>query len=410
MIRILTICMVIYSQPAYSTTIVVGKNSEIKSISQAVHLAASGDTILIKKGIYHINNIILTKPVTIIGEGFPVLHGSDKFELLTVRGKNIHISGIEFSHSGYSGMTDMAGITLLDASYISIENNRFTQTYFGIHAANSHHFTIRNNELKGVTKSEQTSGNGIHLWKCSYALIENNNSSGHRDGIYFEFVTNSRIQRNMSHNNIRYGLHFMFSNDNVYSGNTFMKNGAGVAVMFSKNVTMDHNIFANNWGSSAYGILLKEINDSKITSNTFYRNTVGILMEGANRITVENNTFRENGWASKVQASCSDNSFSHNNFLSNTFDISTNGSLVLNDFSENYWDKYEGYDLNRDGVGDIPYRPVSMYSMLIEQNANSLLLLRSFLVTLLDKAEKAIPSLTPENLKDNKPFMKKLNI
>jgi nitrous oxidase accessory protein len=202
----------------------------------------------------------------------------------------------------------------------------------------------------------------------------------------------------------------MFSNDNIYSDNTFRHNGAGVAVMFSKNVTMIHNNFENNWGAAAYGILLKEINDSKITNNTFYRNTVGILMEGANRISVEYNTFRENGWASKVQASCSDNRFSHNNFLSNTFDISTNGSLVLNDFSENYWDKYEGYDLNRDGIGDIPYRPVSMYSMLIEQNANSLLLLRSFLVTLLDKAEKAIPSLTPENLKDNKPFMKKLNL
>ena len=410
MMRVLTICLIIYSQTIYATIIVVDQNTLANSISQAVQSANSGDTILIKKGIYYINNVVLTKSVTIIGQDLPVLHGSDKFELLTIRGKNISISGIEFSHSGYSGMTDMAGITIVDASYITVENNRFTQTYFGIHAANSHHFTIRKNELKGVTKSEQTSGNGIHLWKCSYALVENNNSSGHRDGIYFEFVTNSRIQRNLSHNNIRYGLHFMFSNDNIYSDNTFRHNGAGVAVMFSKNVTMIHNNFENNWGAAAYGILLKEINDSKITNNTFYRNTVGILMEGANRISVEYNTFRENGWASKVQASCSDNRFSHNNFLSNTFDISTNGSLVLNDFSENYWDKYEGYDLNRDGTGDIPYRPVSMYSMLIEQNANSLLLLRSFLVTLLDKAEKAIPSLTPENLKDNKPFMKKLNL
>lgn len=96
--------------------------------------------------------------------------------------------------------------------------------------------------------------------------------------------------------------------------------------------------------------------------------------------------------------------------MSNTFDIATNGSLVLNTFSNNYWDKYEGYDLNKDGIGDIPYHPVSMYSMLVEQNPNNLFLLRSFIVSLLDKIEKAIPTLTPEELKDNKPLMRRVKL
>jgi nitrous oxidase accessory protein len=86
--------------------------------------------------------------------------------------------------------------------------------------------------------------------------------------------------------------------------------------------------------------------------------------------------------------------------------VSTNGTLVLNKFYNNYWDKYEGYDMNKDGIGDVPYHPVSMYSMIIEENPNSLLLLRSFMVKLLDKAEKAIPTLTPENLIDDKPMIK----
>jgi nitrous oxidase accessory protein len=79
---------------------------------------------------------------------------------------------------------------------------------------------------------------------------------------------------------------------------------------------------------------------------------------------------------------------------------------VLNSFSDNYWDKYEGYDLNKDGIGDIPYHPVSMYSMLVEQNPNNLFLLRSFIVGLLDKVEKAIPSLTPEEFRDDRPLMR----
>jgi nitrous oxidase accessory protein len=401
------ICLLLFA-PAFGGVIPVGANEAVTTIRRAVQLARNGDTVLIRKGLYYVNNIILSKPLTILGENFPVLHGAEKYEIFTITGTGINVKGIHFTHSGYSSTNDYAAITMIDATNVVIENNILTHTFFGIHVANSHHFTIKGNRLVGVTKTEQTSGNGIHLWKCSDAIIENNNSSGHRDGIYFEFVTNSLIRANLSHNNIRYGLHFMFSNDDVYSNNVFKENGAGVAVMFSKRVTMNKNTFENNWGPSAYGILLKEISDSKIIENKFYQNTVAIYMEGANRIEVSRNSFKENGWASKVQASCSDNNFRQNNFLSNTFDIATNGSLVLNNFSDNYWDKYEGYDINRDGIGDVPYHPVSMYSMLIEQNANSLMLLRSFMVTLLDKAEKAIPSMTPETLRDNKPRMRQI--
>lgn len=110
----------------------------------------------------------------------------------------------------------------------------------------------------------------------------------------------------------------------------------------------------------------------------------------------------------KVQASCNENKIQHNNFSGNSFDIATNGSLVLNSFDQNYWDKYDGYDRTRDGYGDIPYRPVSMYSMIVEQNPYTLILLRSILISFLDKAEKAIPSLTPELLIDNKPLIKPL--
>jgi len=232
---------------------------------------------------------------------------------------------------------------------------------------------------------------------------------GHRDGIYFEFVSNSVIEKNYSTKNIRYGLHFMFSNSDSYVGNTFKDNGAGVAVMYSKDVLMLENFFDHNWGPNAYGLLLKEISDARIFSNKFDKNTVGILMESTNRIDVTNNTFRDNGWAMRIQASCNENTVGYNDFYSNTFDVATNGSLSLNKFYSNYWDKYEGYDINKDGVGDVPYHPTSMYSMVIEQNPNALILLRSFMVNLLDKAEKAIPSLTPENLVDDKPLMKRIH-
>lgn len=407
---IIIIPTIVLSSALAARTIIVGKNQPVTSIRKAVELVKNQDTIFVQAGVYKEGNIIITKSIVLIGENFPILDGETKFEILTVSGSDVSIEGFQFQNCGKSAMNDFASIKVIDSKNIFIENNRVINSYFGIHFSNSSFVTIRNNTVSGSPTSEQNTGNGIHLWKCNNALIDNNHISGHRDGIYFEFVTGSTIQNNLSEKNIRYGLHFMFSNSDNYLKNTFRNNGAGVAVMYSHKVKMEGNKFEINWGPSSYGVLLKDITDSYIQNNTFYKNSVGIHMEGSSRIDASKNIFKENGWAIKVQASCDDNNFFQNNFFGNSFDVATNGSLVLNKFYNNYWDKYEGYDRNRDGIGDVPYHPVSMYSMIVEQNPNSLILLRSFMVSLLDKAEKAIPSLASENLVDDKPMIKSIKL
>lgn len=408
--RWLTIVFLLYVPALFGATIPVGKDQVVTSLRKALELARSGDTVLLHKGVYKEGNIVINKPVRLIGVGGPVLDGEGKYEILTVSGQNILIKGLHFANAGYSSMYDYAALKVINAENVIIENNTIIHAFFAIHISNTTRGIVRNNLVKSIAASEQNSGNGIHLWKCNNMIIEENHVEGHRDGIYFEFVTHSIIQNNFSTRNVRYGLHFMFSNNDAYVNNTFKDNGAGVAVMFSNRVLMHSNHFEHNWGPSSYGILLKEISDSRIIHNTFTQNTAAIHMEGTNRIDVTRNTFSGNGWALRVQASCVDNTIHHNNFQGNTFDVATNGETTLNWFYENYWDKYEGYDLARNGVGDVPYHPISMYSMVVEQNPHSLLLLRSFMVTLLDKAEKAIPSLTPVHLVDNQPLMKPLRL
>jgi len=403
---LITILSLLIWGNTFANTIIVGKNKPINTLRKGIKAAKVGDTVLLNRGIYKEGNIIIDKAIYIIGIDAPVLDGENKNEILTLTGKNIVIKGIHFANAGYSSMNDYAALKIIDATNILVENNSIQNASFAIHVANSTRSIIRNNIIRGTNKSEHSSGNGIHLWKCNHMMIENNSIQGHRDGIYFEFVTESIIQNNISELNIRYGLHFMFSHSDTYLNNTFRNNGAGVAVMYSKNVRMENNLFDKNWGPSAYGILLKDISDSHIKNNRFIQNTVGVHMEGSSRIEVGGNVFKENGWALKVQASCDDNTFHHNNFYGNSFDVATNGTMTLNRFSNNYWDKYDGYDMNKDGIGDVPYHPVSMYAMIVEQNPTTLVLMRSFMVSLLDKAEKAIPSLTPENLVDSKPMLK----
>jgi len=383
----------------------VGSGHPFISLKEAFAAAVDGDTVIVHGGIYKEGNIILDKSIVCIGIDWPVLDGQLKYEVLSIKASHVLVTGFLIQHSGYASLDDPGGIKVYDSKDVRIIGNRLKDNFFGVYLQYSSHCIIRDNVIMASGTEEQRIGNGIHCWKSDSLQIIANTISGHRDGIYFEFVKGSLIWRNISTDNIRYGLHFMFSNDDAYITNVFSRNGAGVAVMFTKNVKMFNNTFEDNWGDAAHGLLLKEISDSYIFNNRFTRNTSGIYMEGTNRIRVEKNVFKDNGWGMKIQASCMDNEILQNNFLRNTFDISTNGSLVLNTFNGNYWDKYEGYDLDKNNIGDVPYRPLSLFSVIVELNPPTMLLYRSFIVTLLDRSEKIIPTLTPDNFIDDFPLM-----
>ncbi|MBD0377786.1 MAG: right-handed parallel beta-helix repeat-containing protein, partial [Flavisolibacter sp.] len=305
--KLLTILFLFAVSHSFAGTIEVGKNKLITTLHEGIEAAREGDTVLLHSGVYKEGNIVIAKSIYLIGINDPVLDGENKNEILTVSGQRIVIKGIHFRNAGYSSLNDFAALKIIDAVYVIVENNTITNSYFAIHISNTTYSIVRNNSITGTYKEEIASGNGIHLWKCDNMVIEDNQIEGHRDGIYFEFVTNSFIQNNLSSRNVRYGLHFMFSNNDAYLGNTFKDNGAGVAVMYSQKVLMIKNHFENNWGPSAYGLLLKEISDSRIFHNTYLQNTVAITMEGTNRINVQQNSFTGNGWAMKVAASCNDN-------------------------------------------------------------------------------------------------------
>lgn len=393
-----------------SKTVLVSKTSKYHSIKSALAVSNDSDTIIVSSGIYFEQNIIVDKAIVLIGEGFPVIDGEGKYEIVSIKSSNVIFSGFKLQHGGSGTLEDLSGIKVYDSKNVIISGNILEDTFFGIYIQFGKNCVIKNNQITAYGTEEQQIGNGIHCWKSDSIQIIGNTVKGHRDGIYFEFVTNSVIWRNISKKNIRYGLHFMFSHNDAYISNVFSENGAGVAVMFTNGVKMIGNVFSNNWGDAAYGLLLKEISGSFINGNIFDKNTSGIYMEGVSRTQVIKNTFSGNGFAIKIQASCMDVKINFNNFLGNTFDIGTNGSLVLNSFDYNYWDNYGGYDINKDKIGDLPYRPISMYSMIIEKNPPAMVLFRSIMVSLLDKTEKIVPSLTPENLKDNFPLMRAFNI
>ncbi len=183
--------------------------------------------------------------------------GSLRKPFLRITADHVSLSGLEIINVGQSYTKDFAAIVVSESDDFVIENNIFKQVFFGILIEKSKEGIIQNNKVSSDAVSQSNSGNGIHLWHCSKMTIANNELSGLRDGIYFEFVKNSNVFGNKSFGNLRYGLHFMFSNENAYYNNIFKDNGAGVAIMFSKFVKMHDNRFEHNWGTASYGLLAK---------------------------------------------------------------------------------------------------------------------------------------------------------
>lgn len=392
-----------------SAQINVCPDCTFSTIQDGINAALPYDTILIEKGVYFEFNILIGKPLTLKGEDGVIIDGDKQGTILKVQTDDIHISDLTIKRVGISHTDEFAAVHISESKNFTLDNIRVEDAFFGFLIEGSSEGVITNNQLSGESDLEFYSGNGVHAWKSKELTITGNVIRNLRDGIYLEFVDGSVVTDNLSENNIRYGLHFMFSDNNAYSRNIFKNNGAGVAVMFSKQIEMRENYFLNNWGTASFGLLLKEINDAEITDNIFSENTIAISVEGSSRINYLNNILSGNGWGVKMSGGCYANRFSENSFSNNSFDLSFNSRLNDNAFTGNYWSTYSGYDLDKDGIGDVPHRPVKLFSYVVNRTPETMILLRSLFVDLINFSESVTPVFTPVELKDELPLMKNPN-
>ncbi|MEX2379198.1 MAG: NosD domain-containing protein, partial [Vicingaceae bacterium] len=208
--------------------------------------AAAFDTLWLK-GDFEESLLKVEKPLYLFGVEEANISAANGEEILIIASDQVQVKNLTFKNVEASFLKDRAAIRILEVKDILIDSNRFLNTFFGVYVQNSTDCIISHNLFQGEAKDEVHAGNAIHIWKAKRIEVVQNKAYGHRDGIYFEFVDESYIQGNVSINNMRYGLHFMFSNYDIYEDNHFENNGSGVAVMFSKHIKMINNTFKKNW-------------------------------------------------------------------------------------------------------------------------------------------------------------------
>jgi nitrous oxidase accessory protein len=211
-------------------------------------------------------------------------------------------------------------------------------------------------------------GNGIHQWNCERNLIRGNEISDTRDGIYFSFTNNSRVENKLIRH-ARYGLHYMYSDGNTFENNTFTENAAGAAIMFSKNMVVRGNRFVSNRGYRAYGLIFQSSDNSRLEQNDISENAVGLSFNQCNQNEVAGNRVTRNYIGLRFGSNSDGNRFTENIFTGNLHPIETgasdvSGSLWAVHGVGNLWDTEHELDLDRDGIVDLPHRELDLFGIL----------------------------------------------
>ncbi|HQZ83833.1 MAG TPA: nitrous oxide reductase family maturation protein NosD, partial [Pyrinomonadaceae bacterium] len=335
----------------------VGAEEQFKMITAAIKAANAGDTIRVESGIYN-ENLLLDKSITIEGVGNPTIKGTGSGSVIEIIADNCTVARMKVEKSGGNLVGEDAGV-LLRSNGNAIEDLELRDVLFGIYLFNSSDNKVNRNQVFGRTELESGSrGGGIHVWNSRNNLFEDNVVTEARDGMYIQTSSNNIFRRNRVFD-VRYGLHFMNSDDNLFEDNVFYDNIAGAAIMYSKNIVLKRNTFVHNRGFSSFGILFQDCRECTIEENLVLDNAVGLFLEASLNSVFRRNTIAENDVAMEIFASSENNRFEQNNFINNMSPLTligkTSSTKWASDAGGNYWDDYDGYDLDTDGIGDVAH-------------------------------------------------------
>ncbi len=377
-----------------------GEGYPYKNLKDALYASASGDSILLYPGNYK-GNFLINKSLVIIGKENPIISGNNKGTVITIEAPDVTIEGITIQNSGKLLEREDAGI-LVKADKVLIQNNIIRSVLFGVYFRQANKGKLRNNLIEGKKELDiPRRGDLFRAWYCNDLLIQNNNLKYGRDFIIW--FSHRIVIRGNKVSGARYGLHFMYSGDCRIQNNQVTYSSVGMYLMYSKNLEVEKNLLAYNRGASGFGIGLKDLDNVLLKENVIADNRVGVFIDNSPRnfdtyMKYTANIIAYNETGIDVLSSLENSYFKKNSFIENYQQASlTRNQDPENDYwEENYWSNYSGFDKDRDGLGDIPFREDQVFEDLIEDKPNLKIFLYSPAVNTLNYAANTFPILKPQ--------------
>jgi len=368
-----------------------------------VDAAPAGATLLVEAGTY-VGDLLIDRPLTLIGRGRPTLVGSGEGSVVRVRAPDVTLSGFDIDgRAGGDLGRDSSGIHVA-AARVTIQDCRISRSLFGVYLRESPEALVEKCFIRGIPgKAPGEKGSGIHAFRTDRFRFLRNEVVEARDGFYLQSSSGGTVLGNVARD-LRYGLHYMYSDDNVFEDNLFEKSAAGAAVMYSERITFRRNRFLSNRGFASVGLLLQGCDDVLAEDNLIADNARGVFLEGSHRNLFRRNILAQSDAAVVLYASSSGVRFEGNSFVGNLTPLSLVGKRTDTVFAGNYWSDHDEPDLDGDGVSDRPYRLSSVFDHLRGNLTAADLFSRSFAATALGVAERTFPVLQPVAVVDPTPL------
>lgn len=368
--------------------------------------APAGAVLRLPPGIYA-GPALLTKPLTLDGNGEATIDGGGVGSVFTIRTSGASVRGLRIVRSGESHDAVDSGI-VVEGDGNRIEGNIVEDVLFGItlHRANGNR--IVGNTIRSRPVDPADRGDGLRLWYSMDNRIEQNDIAQIRD------VTVSNSPRNHYIGNTirdsRRAMNFLFSHDSLVEANRLDRNATGLTLLNSDNIVIRGNHIAHAMGSSGAGIALKESGAARIEDNEILHCAVGLIADSPldphNLIRITGNRFSHNVTGISFYGERGGHLVQANRFTHNLWQATVGGSDEndRNIWQGNYWDDYEGFDRNTDGTGDTPYEIHAYADRLWMDTPMARFFRNSPVLELLDFLERLAPFSVPVRiLRDPEP-------
>lgn len=418
--------------------------SPTESLQAVIDAAVPGDVITLKAGEYTAP-VVIGKPITLAGEKGASLVGNGKGSVVTINAADVTLRNLTISGSGSDLEALDSGVFAAEtATGAVIEGNVIAGNLFGIYLHGAADSIARKNEIIGL-RGERFSeaGNGVSVWNAPGAQVVDNVISYGRDGIGTMASKRNVFSRNRF-SDLRFGIHYMYTNDSEISDNISTGNSVGYAIMFSNRLKITGNV---SDGDRDHGLLLNYANGSTITGNSVLgrlqpasrwllggnRNSdpdmpkteeaalldqdpAGlrpgpekcVFIYNANRNRFTDNIFEGCAIGIHFTAGSEANAISGNAFINNRNQVKYVGTRYLDwskDGRGNYWSDNPAFDLDGDGIADNPYRPNDLIDKVLWTAPQAKLLTTSPVVQVIRWAQSQFPALLPGGVVDSHPLM-----
>ncbi len=391
--------------PAAAAAGVEGRppGAQTSTLQARVDAAAPGAVVEVAAGSYP-GDLVIDKPLRLVGRGRPRLVGSGAGSVVRVRADGVVIEGFDIDgRSGGDLGRDSSGVHVA-ARHVTVRDCRISRCLFGVYLREADEARVERCRIEGIPgKDPGEKGSGIHVWNTQGFTLADNEIVNVRDGFYIQSSSHGVVRGNLARD-LRYGLHYMFSDDNLFEDNLFENGAAGTALMYSKRIVFRRNRFLHNRGFASVGLLLKACDDVVAESNLIADNARGIFLEGSYNNIFRGNVVAEADAAIVLYDSCAGNRFEGNSFVANQTPLTLVGRRTDTRFDGNYWSDNGEPDLDGDGRSDRPYRLSSVFDHFRGNLTAADLFTQGFAAAALGAAERAFPVLDPVPVEDHSPL------